>query len=243
MSFPSFSLQAFRVDVTSQVTAGVGLGSATPFSFNIQSETPNDRIDGEVLAIVYSLPTESVRTIAFLDGFSTSGGDTTTINFANPLTAAQLADPNFQAELSLGIGFSAGGSQFSTVDVNVAGNHLSSSAGGFDDGFLANGGLITVGGLGDNLANPSDPNSSTSPDDELYTLSSFLSVGQSQFSIFTSNPSLDDNIFFAGLNITAVAGVNQPPPPTATVPDGGSTLALLGMSVGTIGFLRRRFVG
>ena len=49
-------------------------------------------------------------------------------------------------------------------------------------------------------------------------LEPFLTVGLTTITIDTDNPSNDDNIFFAGINITAVAGVNQPPP-TAGVPE------------------------
>jgi hypothetical protein len=230
-SFPNFWLGAYRTDVTAQVSALAGGGSASLFNWTVNAENPTLNIDGEVLAIIYSLPTEETRTLAFLDGFSTSAGDSTTINFASPLTAGQLADPNFDAQLSLGIGFSAGGIQNSSVDINVAGNRLTSSAGGYDDGSLANGALITVGGLGDNPANPLDPNSTSSADDELYTLNPFLSAGMNSFNILTRNPSLDDNIFFAGLNITAEAGINQPP---NGVPDSGSTLAFLGLTLGAL---------
>jgi hypothetical protein len=235
-SNPGFWLGAYRTDVTSQITSLVGGGSASTFNFTVNAESPNPNIDGEVLAIVYSLPTETQRTIAFLDGFSNSGGDATTVNFASPLTAAQLADPSFQATLSLGIGFSTGGVQSSLVDINVNGNRLTSAAGGFDDGSGVNGALITVGGIGDNLANPADPNSSSSPDDELYMLNSFLSAGDSSMDILSQNPSLDDNIFFAGLNITAVAGIDQPPP---GVPDGGATILLLAVSFLSLGGFRR----
>ena len=50
------SLTAYRADVTSQVKSKIGSGSASPFTFTINSETPNTSIDGEVLAIVYSNP-------------------------------------------------------------------------------------------------------------------------------------------------------------------------------------------
>jgi hypothetical protein len=238
-SFPSFALGAYRADVTGLVTSLVGGGAAAPFSFTIDREDPTGLIDGEILAIVYSNPGEQERTIAFLDGFSTSGGDSTTINLGSPLTAAQLADPAFDAQLSLGIGFGAGGDQFSTVDVNGA--RLTSSAGGADDGSLANGALITAGGIGDNPANPVDPNSNGSADDELYTLKPFLTAGLSQIVVETENPSLDDNIFFAGLNLTAVAGINEPPPPNG-VPEHGGTFALLGLALLGLAKARRHAV-
>lgn len=234
--YPYFWLGAYRVDVTAQVSALAGGGSGSLFNWVVNSETPSFGdlgVDGEVLAVVYSLPGESYRTIALLDGFSTSAGDSTTVAFANPLTAGQLADPSFEALFSLGIGYSAGGFQYSTVDVNVAGNRLTSSAGGYDDGASENGALITAGGIGDNPANPANPNSTTSPDDELYTLGSFLSAGMTGFTIHTRNPSLDDNIFFAGLNITADARVEN------SVPDTGSTLSLLGLGLAALAGCRR----
>jgi hypothetical protein len=237
-------LQAFRTDVTAQVAAKIGSGSASLFTFSILGEDPNFGIDGQALAIVYSNAAEQERTIAFLDGFSATGGDSTAINLASPLTAAQLGNANFEAQMSLGIGYSfqpAG--QYSTVDVN--GQRLTSSAGGFDDGEGANGGLITMGGIGDSPANPANPFQTDSGgsryDDELYNLVPFLAAGQSQIAINTRNPSSDDNIFFAGFNITASAGVNQPPPPpTNRVPDAGSSVGLLGLALAGLAALRRK---
>ncbi|MBL9138709.1 MAG: hypothetical protein JNK85_22760 [Verrucomicrobiales bacterium] len=240
-------LQAHRVDVTAQVAAKVGGGSASRFQFQVDSESPNNAVDGEVLVIVYSNPAETERTIAVLDGFSASTGDTTTINFSSPLS--QVGQPGFEALLSLGIGFShqpAG--QFSIIDGN--GRRLTSSAGGEDDGILANGGLITAGGLDDSPANP-DPaaNDSGGPrtDDELYDLGQgnvadptpFLSNGLLSYKFDTVNPSQDDNIFFLGVNITARAGINEPPPPavvpeTSTVVSGLAVAGLAGLA------LRRR---
>jgi hypothetical protein len=231
-------LQAYRADVTAQVAAKVGSGSASPFSFTINSENPNGYIDGELLAIVYSNPAESVRTIAFLDGFSTSAGDATGFAFANPITVA----PGFEALMSLGIGFGYQPSgQYSTVDIN--GRRLTSSAGGYDDGVAENGGLITVGGLGDSPFNP-DPyandSGGTFTDDELYNLAlgnvanplPFLSTGDTGFTIVTQNPSGDDNIFFLGINVTAEGVViddpNAVPEPSTVI--GGLALAALAAS-------------
>lgn len=243
------SLKAFRADVTSQVAAKVLGGSASPFSFTVNEDPSlNSLIDGEVLAIIYSNPAETYRTIAFLDGNTAASGDTTTVNFANPLTSAQLANPGFDARLSLGIGFSYqqnGSDQYSTVDVN--GQRLTSSAGGSDDGTPENGGLVTVGGIGDNPDNPTNPNAvpssnfSVAPriDDELYTLNSFLHAGDTTIKIDTTNPSFDDNIFFLGLNITAEAGVNQPAP--TKTPESSSWLSLLALGgLGVSATLKRQ---
>jgi hypothetical protein len=149
-------------------------------------------------------------------------GDTTSVNLSTPLTTTQLADPNFQAQLSLGIGFGSqanGVQQFSTVNIN--GSRLTSAAGGEDDGSTVNGALITIGGIGDSTDNPINPFATpTNPrsDDELYSLKPFLAAGNTQIKIDTTNPSDDDNIFFAGVNITARAGVNAPPPPPGPGP-------------------------
>ncbi|WP_157260096.1 PEP-CTERM sorting domain-containing protein [Chamaesiphon minutus] len=239
-SASSGSLTAFRTDVTNQVAAKVGTGSPLEFIFSVLSENPSASIDGEALAIVYSNPNELERTIAFLDGFTNPLGDTTSVNLADPLTSTQLSNPNFEALLSLGIGFSAGGAsgQFSRVDVN--GSRLTTAAGGADDGGLINGGLITIGGLGDSTGNPLNPNSNTEPDDELYSIKSFLAAGNTQIQIDTLNPSNDDNIFFAGINITARAGVNAPPPsdPTA-VPEPFTIVGTL-IGAGTAFRMRKR---
>jgi hypothetical protein len=128
-------------------------------------------IDGIVLAIVYDLASLPQASVALLDGGQAQGGETTTVNFASPLT--DTTSPSFVAQLGLGISFSAGGSQFSNVSVNNM--PLTNNAGGFDDGALANGALITVGGLGDSPANPLSLNGA---DDELYTLTPFLKTGR-----------------------------------------------------------------
>ena len=244
-------LQAWRADVTTQVRTKIGGGSALPFTFSIDAESPNGTIDGEVLAIVYSNPAEVERTIAFLDGFSATTGDTTTFNFSSPLI--DPTTPGFEAQMSLGIGFGfqpAG--QFSRVDVD--GRRLTSSAGGQDDGGGFNGGLITVGGIGDSPLNPVDPNVTDGggprTDDELYNLAlgngvnsaPFLTTGATSFKVDTINPSNNDNIFFLGLNVTARGGVNQPPPPPddhAPVIPEPSSMLLCGLGVLSAGFVKR----
>jgi hypothetical protein len=61
---------------------------------------------------------------------------------------------------------------------------------------------LTVGGLDDSNANPVDPYAlpaNDRTDDELYDLLPFVSHGDTSVVINTTNPSLDDNIFFAAL--------------------------------------------
>jgi hypothetical protein len=148
--------------------------------------------------------------------------------------------------LGIGFGYQVGSPQYSIVDVN--GRRLTTSAGGSDDGVAENGGLITVGGIGDSTANPPDPyfvggstGDTTRYDDELYDLgqgnpvnsSPFVANGDTSTVINTSNPSNNDNIFFLGINVTAEATVNQ-------VPDATGTSVLLLLALSALGFATKR---
>jgi hypothetical protein len=241
-------LEAWRTDVTSQMQAAIGGGSASTFNFSVTENTNNNGTDGEVLAIVFSNPAiTSTHTVAFLDGSASSSGATTTINYASPL--AHVGDPGFSEQMSLGIGFGYqqyNSAQYSIVDVN--GRRLTTSAGGNDDGGYYNGGLITVGGIGDSTANPPNPFlaggstfDTTRYDDELYDLGQgngvnsnpFVANGDTSTVINTSNPSNNDNIFFLGINVTAEATVNH-------VPDATGTSVLLLLALSALSFATKR---
>jgi cysteine-rich repeat protein len=83
----------------------------------------------------------------------------------------------------------------------VNGARLTSFAGGFDDGFPQNGGLLTVGGYNDSNDNPGNPfgEDFNDPDDELYNLVPFLVEGDDEVDVRTVNTSNDDIIFFAAI--------------------------------------------
>jgi hypothetical protein len=100
--------------------------------------------------------------------------------------------------------------------------------------------LITAGGIGDSNANPADPNTigNSAYDDELYSLVPFLHNGDTSFTIFTQNPSADDNIFLMGLHTAAEVGSVNPNP---TVPEPGTMLLLGSGMIGMVPFIRRKF--
>jgi len=78
----TYGLRAYRADVTAQVAAKVGGGSATRFDFTVNDENPNTGVDGNVLAVVYRNAGESQRAIAFLDGFIEATGDVFNVNLS-----------------------------------------------------------------------------------------------------------------------------------------------------------------
>ncbi len=192
----SSTLTAYRADVTDFVSEVIGDGDGLPFTFTASDLVGFD-IDGFALTVIYDNPMEDEGTISILDGFSASSGDDFSLVFDQPI--ADPSNPAFVAEMSLGIGFGFQPSlQSSQITIN--GELLTTSAGGYDDGANGNGGLITIGGLGDSTDNP-DPNAGSEVDsefdDELYDLSSFIDAGDTSISVETLNPSGDDNIFFA----------------------------------------------
>jgi len=218
---PGNGLAMRRADVTAIVAPVINGGGGGVYNFAV-TETSSAQ-DGEALIVVYSNPTLPDATVGILDGFSAVGGDNTAINFANALNPAAAG---FFAEMIIGDSFSCCG-QRSTIEVN--GQTMTENAGNNDDGaVVANGSLITVGGFND----PFSPlNPSYADDHERYDLKSFITAGDTSISVFTQNPSRDDNIFMATFYVSGLARINEPPP---TVPDQPDTLLLLGLGLAGI---------
>jgi len=230
-------LQAARADVTNIVIAAVGGGSAVPINFTV-TETQFTQ-DGEALVVVYSLPSLPTSTVAILDGFSLTTGDTATLSFASALHPGA---PGFSAELAIGDGFSCGlaggclSNQSSTLTVN--GTQITTNAGSNDDSAdgvsAANGNLITVGGFDDPFS-PLLP--SYAADHEKYNLIPQIVDGSTSITVSTLNPSNDDNIFLEVFKVSGTATVST------GVPEPNSMLLLGAGLIGLAGLGRRKFRG
>lgn len=205
---PNF-FNSVLADVTPIVKAKMDGAAVGPMEFTLTEPGGTSSIDGEVLAVVFRVKSDKEkRTIVLMFGGQQLAGDRFELTLAEPL------DPKVRgsfANMGLGISFSAQPTgQYSIVNVN--GQRLSTSAGGQDDGVLSNGALITGGGIGDSKANPVDPNQQpvdSRTDDEMYSLLKFLDKKTKKILVDTSNPSNDDNIFFAWFEMSAKGDVNK----------------------------------
>jgi hypothetical protein len=223
----NFGLNSARADVTSIVAGVVNGGAGGTYNFNV-TEGFSSGTDGTGLVVVYSNSLFAISTVGILDGFSASGGDTTSINFATPLSPGASG---FVADLRLGIGYSCC-NQASTVIIN--GTTITNVAGGNDDsGILANGALITLGGDNDAFSTLLP---AYDDDHERYNLVPYIANGSTTITIDTRNPSGDDNIFLAAFQVSGAAAINAP---VSGVPE-PSTWAMLVAGFGLVGFASRR---
>jgi hypothetical protein len=161
----------------------------------VEQDTPS--INGTVLVVIFNDPNQGAdNSVILLFGDQAPGGEIFRVNLGSPIAANTS-----RLDMGLGIGHSfqgqLGTDMVNLVDVN--GQRLTSSAGGEDDGIAEDGGLITVGGFGDQSSNPDPLTGSTGlrTDDELYDLRPFVSAGDREIQVFSSNPTDDDNIFFS----------------------------------------------
>ncbi|MBF8266565.1 MAG: hypothetical protein HW388_73 [Dehalococcoidia bacterium] len=194
-------------NVTSLVKSTIDAAPAGTVNITI-GEGSSSSIDGTILAVIFDDPNQAVsNTIVLLFGAQNINGDTFNIGLGEPL---DKSDPNLILNMSLGISFGhQPSSQYSLVNVN--GTRMTTSAGGEDDGQVANGALLTVGGVGDTNTNPANPYATGSMgiryDDELYNLLPLVNTGDSSITVYSQNPSNDDNIFFSALFLASAAAV------------------------------------
>lgn len=208
-STSGFSFHNYWADVTSLVAKKINGLPAGISTLDI-TECSTGSIEGEALLVVFKDAAATEKTIVIMLGAQNPSGDNFSVTLAQPIDpkkAGALLD------MGLGIGYSYqtnGSNQASQISVND--KRLTSSAGGEDDGYPANGGLITVGGIGDKDNNPADPMANpTNPrsDDELYSILPFITKTTTSLNINTINPSLDDNIFLAYFALSGAAIIGE----------------------------------
>lgn len=168
-------------------------------------------IDGYALLVIFADPMTFQKTIVIMFGGLSTTGDNFSLTLSEPIDPDE---PGAFLNMGLGISYSAYGpcsGQRSIIDINGA--RLTSSANGEDDGSLADGALITVGGIGDLNTNPPDPYSFASCDirydDELYSLLPLIDNTVTNILINTVNPSNDDNIFLSYFEISGAAIIGE----------------------------------
>jgi len=222
-------------NVTSIVQPIVDAASPGLVPITVAEGLNTDEYDGEILAVVLEDPAiNEERSFTLLYGAQNPEGDTFNVGLSEPI---EKSKPNFALNLGLGISYGYQSapeheySQYSTVKVDD--KLMTSAAGGQDDCFekysptpnwdgngpCGNGTLITVGGIGDSLEDPKNPEATPGEceaeggaevprcDDELYSLLPFVNSGESAISFETDNPSDNDNIFFASLEVHGAAAV------------------------------------
>ncbi len=213
-------------DVTSIVQAQLNPAQAT----QTWSMVENTDLQGSGLAIVYSNASLAEGGVVLYAGGIVDLN--ANVNFNQNLALPSPIGPTGAVKLAVGIDFSfqspASPDQRSTFNIN--GTRLTSNAGGNDDGQAANNALVTFGGTGDSLANPANPLSTSDPDDELYDLRPFVSVGDTSIN-FSGSVASQDRLFFAGVQYETIQPSAVPEP---------STLALTLAAALTVGLARLR---
>jgi len=218
-------------NVTSIVAPLVKAAPTGLVDIQLAEGTHTYEYDGEILAVVLEDPAvNEARSFTLLYGAQNAEGDTFHIGLAEPIN---LSNPNFALNLSLGVSWGyqldepTYEEQYSIVKVNE--KLLTSSLGGQagceekfsptpDYAACGNGELITVGGIGDKVEDPANPEATPGTCensigekaprcDGIFTLLPFVNNGESNISFFTDNPSNNDNIFFGALEVRGGAAV------------------------------------
>lgn len=169
-------------EVSTSATALVNtlnsLTAGTTTSIAVNEGSNSGKIDGVGILVLWNVPTKPLGRFVIQMGTLITGPTAASQSFV--VNAIDKTLPGFSATLGVGISFSTGNftsnTQLSQLKIGAATPTaiVTSNAGGYDDGQLSNGALITLGGFGDS-ANSNDA-------DELYNVASFLSNGQTQIS-------------------------------------------------------------
>ncbi len=204
-------------DVTSIVSSTVD--NAQPGIINIAVTNAN-QAEGHALAVVfYDANLSYSASVVLSFGRADTVGSSTEFDFSNVLSKQSYMD----VTMTLGLSFSyqsssqansyscllfSGCTQRSQISLTLDGSstpiYVSATAGGSDDAAQApaNGNLLSVGGVGDQVSKPvnssSNQTTTTPIDNELYSLIDLLPNGTTGFTLNSVNPSNDDYLFFAG---------------------------------------------
>ncbi len=206
-------------DVTQHVKSQIDTAPAGVVDVRLWETFPGIT-EGQILSVIFDDPSVTTdNTILLFFGAMRENGVVDArlnVQFDDPI---DLSDPALRIDMSVGISHSNQGFGLDDATyISVNGARMTSCAGGYDDGGAAIGAFITVGGVGNSIANPSDPNCRASYgsfyDDELYNLVPFVqpSATQIQIELGHAEGVLDDNLFFAAFSIA------QTPAPTNNAP-------------------------
>jgi len=249
---PSNAFNNYFADVTSLVSSTINGQPAGVVDITVDEGGLD--VEGTALVVLFNDLNVDVATVVLAFGNSSPSGDSFTLAF-DALTSPQTQD----LQMSVGISYSYDRDgmvrvedwQSSTIFVNDV---LMTDIAGSDDDCdepdhvndCDDDALVTVGGVGDNTTNPTMPSADTwseAADDELYSLTPFVEVGDTSINVETSNPSSDDNIFLDAFYLKHVSATLE-----GSLADTGfdlsasalGGLAVLGGGVATVLAGRRR---
>ncbi|MEQ1565079.1 MAG: IPT/TIG domain-containing protein [Myxococcota bacterium] len=131
--------------------------------------------DGSGLLVVWEDPTFPLAVVSVSFGSVLTG---TNPSLSIDTAPIDTTTPDFHADLGLGISFSDGTGQVTAVAAN--GVTLTTTAGGYDDGNYANGGLYTLGGDGDTAAQ------------ERFDISGLVAQGDTTIAVALDGATMDD---------------------------------------------------
>lgn len=196
-------------EVSTTATAFVNtlntLAAGTNTSVTINEGVNSAKIDGVGILVLWNVPSKPLGRFVIQMGTLITGPLPASQSFT--VNAIDKTLPGFSATMGVGISFSTGdfngNYQLSQLKIGAATPTaiVTNKAGGYDDGVLANGALITLGGYGDS------PN--TNDADELYDVASFLTNGQTQISYSLLDV---DNVYDDYINVVyfTSTGISSP---------------------------------
>lgn len=183
-------------DVTADLAAALDAAPAGNINITVTENIGATQWDGSALLVIWNDPNASLTTIGIDLGAATTGqAPSITYDAGAPL---QVNNAGFEALIGLGISFSTGtGGQVSSF--TFEGNLITATAGGFEDGALANGALWTIGGFGDTP--------SRADNDELYDVSDLIANNSTQLTTNFVGGTQDDYLIVQWIQVRNPYGV------------------------------------